>query len=91
MGDAEAFYEVDDNYGLDASNINVASDAQLTGLSNLDVLARAQSTSGGNSEAFSKIDDSYGADLYDLKVGGVATIGGQSTTNSGAQAINVEG
>ena len=71
MGDAEAFYEVDDNDGLDAGSIDVASDAQLTGLSNLDVLASAQSTSGGNADAESVIDDSYGADLYDLKVGGV--------------------
>ena len=82
---------LDDSYGLDADFSNVASDAQLTGLSNVANLASAQATSDGEIEAVSDTNDSVGAYLDTSEIGGVASIGGQSTTNGGAQAVNVSG
>ena len=91
VGTAEAHAYLDDSYGLDADFSSIASDAQLTGLNNVANLASAQATSDGEARADSDTDASVGAYLHTSEIGGVATIGGQSTTNSGAQAVNVSG
>ena len=75
---------------LATTNIDVASDAGLTGLASITNNATAK-TSAGSVDADAIGTSIQGANLNTVQIGGVGTIGGQATYGAKATAENVNG
>ena len=94
VGSAEAGSNLFNNqFGLQADQIGVSSDASIQGLAQLTNSATASATSGTGSKALAEAVASTltGADLDGLKVGGVASVAGQASFGNTSKATNVVG